>query len=162
MGEPDVAADDAPLPDDGLAAMHRGPSVNRHAIFKRRMTLPLIFASRDGERAERDALVELHIIAEDGRLADDDARAVIDEEALADHGARVDIDPRLSVRGLAHDARDERHAEAQELMRDTIGRDGLNAWIAEHHLFDAARRRITCISRKGIAVRKLAEARDAA
>src|SRR5690554_1795008 len=128
MGEPDVAADDAPLPNDGLAAVHRGPCVNRDTVFKRRMTLPLIFASRDRERAERDALVELHIIAKDGRLADDDARAVIDEEALTDHGARVDIDPRLSVRGLAHDARDERHAEAQEFVRDAIGRDGLDAW----------------------------------
>ena len=38
--------------------------------------------------AERDALVEGHVVADLGRLADHHARAVVDEQALADLGRR--------------------------------------------------------------------------
>ena len=38
--------------------------------------------------AERDALVERDVVADVGRLADHDARAVVDEQALADAAPR--------------------------------------------------------------------------
>ena len=42
--------------------------------------------------AERDALIERDVAADDGGLADDDARGVIDEEPAAQQRAGVDID----------------------------------------------------------------------
>ena len=42
--------------------------------------------------AQRHALVEHHVVADLGRLADDDAHAVVDEEALADLRAGVNLD----------------------------------------------------------------------
>ena len=41
--------------------------------------------------AEGDALVEVAVVADLRRFADDDAHAVIDEETLADRGAGVDL-----------------------------------------------------------------------
>ena len=42
--------------------------------------------------AKRHALIEHHVVADLGRLADDDAHAVVDEQALADPRRRVDLD----------------------------------------------------------------------
>ena len=62
----------------------------------------------DAQRAERDALVELHAVADHGGLADDDAGAVVDAERVADARAGVDVDAGLAVRELG----DERAAAA--------------------------------------------------
>jgi len=55
-------------------------------------------AARPGEvlsnaqRAQGDALVEAYAIADDARLADDDAGAVIDGDGASDRGAGMDVD----------------------------------------------------------------------
>ena len=67
-------------------------------------------AAAGRQRAQRDALVQLHVVADDGRLADDHAGAVVDAEVLADSRPRRDVDARARMRQLAHDARDDRHA----------------------------------------------------
>ena len=43
---------------------------------------------------ERHALVDRHVLADLGGLADHDAHAVVDEEARADLGRRMDLDAR--------------------------------------------------------------------
>ena len=95
-----------------------------------------VLVAREAERAERDALVDLDAIADLGRLADDDAGAVVDEEAAADRGAGVDVDAGLAVRELGHHARDERHAELVELVRDPEDGDGREARVAEDDLVE--------------------------
>ena len=60
--------------------------------------------------AERDALVERDVVADDRRLADDHAHAVVDEEALADGGAGVDLDAGEEARDLGEPAREARDA----------------------------------------------------
>src|SRR4029453_9963595 len=44
--------------------------------------------------AEGDPVVEHHVVAEDRGLADHDAHAVVDEEASADRGPRMDLHAR--------------------------------------------------------------------
>src|SRR5690606_3613823 len=86
VGEPDVAADHAAAPDHRLAAQDRGAGVDGDVVLDRGMALHAAqhLAGARGERAERDALVEDHAVADLRRLADHDAGAVIDEEAPAD------------------------------------------------------------------------------
>ena len=44
--------------------------------------------------AQGDTLIEGNVVADFRRLADHAAHAVIDEQAAADGGARMDLDPR--------------------------------------------------------------------
>ena len=75
-----------------------------------RMMLPA--ASRGKLKApKRHALVKLDVGADVAGFADDDAGAVVDEEAGADARAGVDVDAGLGVGRLGHHARDERHVE---------------------------------------------------
>ena len=51
--------------------------------------------------AQRDALVQQHVVADLRGLADHHAHAVIDEEAAADARAGMNLDARQSARKLA-------------------------------------------------------------
>ena len=111
-----------------------------------RMMLPA--ASRGKlQGAQRHALVELDVLADVAGLADDDAGAVVDEEAGADAGAGVDVDAGLGVGVLGHHARDQRHAQQQQLVGDAIDRDRLQAGIAEDDLVMALGRRVALVRR---------------
>ena len=54
-------------------------------------------------------LIDGHIIMNFGALADH-AEAMIEEEALADLGAGVDVDPGQESRKMVHEARHEEQA----------------------------------------------------
>jgi len=81
--DPDVAADHAACPDDGLAAQDGGVGVDDDVVFDRRMSLGRGQRLGDGERAQGHALVELHVVADHGCFADDDAGAVVDDHRMA-------------------------------------------------------------------------------
>ena len=71
--------------------------VDRDARVDVRMALrPLHDAASlvvlEAARAQRDALVDLHAVADDAGFADHHAGAVIDEEEPADRGAGMDVD----------------------------------------------------------------------
>ena len=90
------------------------------------------------ERAERHALIELDVVADDRRLADDDAGAVVDEEIFADLRAGVDVNAGRTVGILAHDARDERNLALVELVRYAVDEDRVQAGVGEDDLLLAA------------------------
>ena len=90
------------------------------------------------ERAERHALIELDVIADDRCLADDDAGAVVDEEILADLRTGVDVDTCRAVGVLAHDARDERDLALIELVRHAVDEDRVQAGVGEDDFLLAA------------------------
>ena len=76
------AASDGDGPEDLRAG------TDDDAVLQRGMTL----AGRPRRAAEGDAVVERHVLADLGGLADDDAGAVIDEEPPSDAGAGMNID----------------------------------------------------------------------
>ena len=78
----------------------------------------LILGEREG--AQRDALIELDVVADLRGLADDYAGGVIDEEVPADGRAGVDVHAGDAVGPFGHDARNERHAELVQLVREAI------------------------------------------
>ena len=96
--------------------------------------------------AQGDALIEFYPFADVGRLADNHARAVIDEKILADIRAGMDVDARLAVRPLGHHARYERHGKLVQQMGQPVNGDGLQARIAENHFVQRLAGRIAGIS----------------
>jgi len=92
--------------------------------------------------AERHALIECHVIADDSGLSDDDAITVVDKEILADLRARVDFDACLAHGALRDPPRPEIMSAEIELMRDAIMQHDLKARI-EEHLHVRVYRRVT-------------------
>ena len=94
-------------------AEDRRIGVDHDLIFDRRVAfgfandLAGLCVAGKGSSAQGDALVELHAVADLGRLADDHARAVIDEESPADRGPGVDVDARLAVCVFGHHSRNQ-------------------------------------------------------
>src|SRR5208337_2129640 len=81
------------------------PGADHHTVLHGRMPL----AWRPGRSAERDAVIESDIVADDRGFADHHARAMIDEETLADHRARMDVD-------IGQKPRDERNGPGEEFI----------------------------------------------
>ena len=99
FGDERVAADHRPLADDGLAAQDGRPRIDGHVVFDGRMPF-LSFqqlTAAGGKRSQRDALIDLRVLADLRGLADHDARAVVDEEVFSQLRAGMDVDPGFVV-----------------------------------------------------------------
>jgi len=103
-------------------------------------------------RAERDRLVEPDISTDDRSLADDDARPVIDEEAFADLGAGMNVDPGFRMGVFGDDARNHRDTKPIEPVREPVPDDRRNARKAEDDLVDAPRGRVSIESRSYVSI----------
>lgn len=64
----------------------------------------------DADRAQGHALIQLHVLAEHGGLADHVAGSVVDRERRSDLRAGVDVDARGPVRDFADEAREQSDA----------------------------------------------------
>ena len=115
----------------------------------------------EGERTERNPLVELHVAADFARLADHDAGAVVDEEVVADRGARMDVDAGARVGPLGHHARDERHLEPVQEVGQPVDGHRLQARVAEDHLVERAHGRVAVVGRLHVRGQHPAQFRDA-
>ncbi len=112
---------------DRDAAEDRRAGVDHDVVFDDRMARLAFderarFIDREPLRAKRDRLIDPHAFADDGRLADDDAGAVIDEEAAADLRARMNVDAGLRMRELRDDARNDGRTEQMQRVRDAVMR----------------------------------------
>ena len=106
------------------------------------------------------SLIQAHVAANDRGLADDDAGAVVDEEAFADLGARMNVDPCRRMRDLGDHPRQQRRAELVKNMRQPLVNDRRDARIADQHFVDAVRRRIAVECGADIGVEQGAHARQ--
>src|SRR4029079_14386564 len=84
-GDPGVASDDGALTDHRVAAQDGGVGVDRHVVLDGPVALVALrlvgaAAVPDRQRAQRHALIHADAVADVAGYADDDARAVIDEE----------------------------------------------------------------------------------
>ena len=114
MRQPDVTADHAVIPDNGLTAENRRPGINHHTVANVRMALDTldkrpVFPDFETLCAERNMLVQLHVIADRRRLSDDDTGSVVNKEVTADGGTGMNVDTRDPVGVLRHHARDKRN-----------------------------------------------------
>ncbi len=84
--------------------------------------------------AERHCLVDAHIATDDRRLADHDARAMVDEEVRADLRSWMDVDPGRAVGEFRHDPRQQWNAQGVQAMREAmVDADAVRTthWLAE-------------------------------
>ena len=85
----------------GEAAQHLGAGADDDAALQGRMALG---AAVQRGAAQGHALVDGAVVADDGGLADHHAEAVVDEDAPADGGARVDLDAGDDAREIGDEA----------------------------------------------------------
>ena len=117
-----VAADNSVFAHDCIAAENGGSGVNGNVVLNRRVAF---FAGKSltascRECAQRNALINLHVLADDRGFANDDAGAVIDKEVLADGCARVDVDTRFGMGVFGHESRENRNMQKVEFMGDAV------------------------------------------
>ena len=83
------------------------------------------------------------MITHDGRLANDDARAMVNHKILANGRARIDVNARLAVRQFRHNAGNHRHIELIELMGKAEHRHRIEAGVGKDDFIGTFRCRVT-------------------
>ena len=143
-------------------AQYGGVGVDDHMVAYLRVAVDALdgvarLVEREAFRAERNALVQFHVVADDRRLADDHPRAVVDGEVVADGGTRVYVDARLRMRHFGDDARDKRHLQPQQGVGDAVVADGADGRVAEDDLAVALGRRVAVVGRLHVGLQQPAE-----
>ena len=127
-------------------------------VLDRRVAL----AAREAGPAERHALVERHVVADLGGLADHDAGAVVDEERVADPRGRVDLDAGQDAARVGDRVRHDRHAGLVQRVRDAVGEQRLHAAVGEEDLepADAARGGVALLRRRQVLAQLAGDPRE--
>src|SRR5229473_4485815 len=89
--------------------------------------------------AERDALVDQHVVADFGGLPEHHAHTMIDEQAPADLRARMNLDTGEPARKLADQTAEQLCVMLPEPMCDAMKPDRMQSRICEHNLERGAR-----------------------
>src|SRR5271154_7051297 len=87
-------------------------------------------------------LVKRDIVANEGRLANHCAHAVVDEQTPSDLGARVNLDSRKHARNLRDKSRRKAYAVAPEPVAQVVCPHRVQSRIQEYDLEVGARRRV--------------------
>jgi len=106
---------------------HLRPRADHHTVAQCGVPFSLLFP----RAAERDPLVEGHVAADLGRLADHHPHAMIDEESAADLRAGVNFDAGEKPRERSDEGRNDRHAPTPELMGDAVRQRRVQAGVGE-------------------------------
>src|SRR5450830_1809702 len=109
MREPHIAADDSTFAKRD-AAKDGGAGVDHDVVFHYRVAWQAFLQvalriSRKAFGTQRHRLIHAHAFADDGRLADDNAGAVVDEKTGTDCCAGMNVDAGCPVRQFGDDAR---------------------------------------------------------
>ncbi|MGC3998786.1 MAG: hypothetical protein QM767_15555 [Anaeromyxobacter sp.] len=104
-----------------------------------------VLVEREALRAQGHPLVDADPAPDHRGLADHHPGPVVDEEALADAGARVDVDAGERVGVLGDDARDERHLEPLQRVGDPLVGDGQHARVGEDGLVAGLEGRVALV-----------------
>ncbi|CAB5709211.1 Uncharacterised protein [Comamonas aquatica] len=162
LGDPDIAADHCTLAD-GHPPQDGGAGVDHHVVLDDGVACPAFLQVALGILgkalgAQGHGLVDAHVLSEDGGLSDHHARAVVDEAARTDLRTGVDVDARLPMGQLGHDARQQRQVQPVEGVGDAVVDEGQHAGVAQHHLVHAARGRVAVEGSQHVGVQQLAQA----
>src|ERR1044071_5246142 len=113
------------------------------AFLPANQTPLFVFGKR--ESAERHALIQLDVIADDRGFADNDSRSVIYEKALADFSAGMNVYTRARVRKLRQHSWQYRNAHDMKLVRDAISCDRIRSRVAQYYFVNAMGRRVAIV-----------------
>src|SRR5690606_3057756 len=134
-----VRADAAVLPDDDVAEDLRARA-DDHTVTQRRVALA---PALEAGAAERHPVVQRAVLTDHGGLADDDAHAVVDEEARPDLRAGVDLNAGQEASDLRDGPPQQLEVVFPQPVCDPVGPDGVQAGVQEHDLQRTASRRVT-------------------
>ena len=81
--------------------------------------------------AEGHALIEGNVVADDRRFSDDNAHAMVNEQAFANLGAGMDLDAREEAGNGGNDAGRDKPLMLVEEVGQAMGPDGMKAGIAK-------------------------------
>ncbi len=129
---------DAAVVADRKRAEHLCAGRNEHVVADGRVALAGVLAGT----AERNTVVNRAVVADLGGLADDDAHAVVDEQALADLRAGMDLDAGHMPRKLRESTREEKVLVLIEPVCLAVVKQSVEALIEEDDLERGARRRV--------------------
>ena len=111
MSEPDVPADGRSRTNHGVTSKDRRSRVDDDVVLNGWVALvqrmPLVLDR--AKRSKRDPLIHPHIVSDDGGRSNHNRRTVIQHDALAQPGVRMDVDAKAGMHMLRHDPWDERH-----------------------------------------------------
>src|SRR5262245_28827586 len=96
-----------------------------------------------GRASKCDAVVERAVVGDLGGLSDDDAHAVVDEEAPADGGARMDLDAREPARQMGREPRKPLEARLPQAVGESVEQHGVETRVASDYFPRIPGRRIT-------------------
>ena len=94
------------------------------------------------DAAQRDVVVERHVVADFRRLADHDAHAVVDEEPIADLHAGVNLDARQEAPEMRDEAPQKLEVAVPRPMRHAVELDRVKTRVAQNDLQARAHRRV--------------------
>lgn len=92
--------------------------------------------------AQRDAVIQHHIIADDRRLPDHRAHAMVNEQPPADDGAGMNLNPRQPPRQLRDEPRCAQPSPNPQAVGQPVRHDGMHPGIEQQHLRARTRRRV--------------------
>jgi hypothetical protein len=92
-------------------------------------------------------VVERHVVADLGGLADHDAQPMVDEEPSADLGAGMDLDAGEEPSEVRQQPTEESPAAHPGAVRHPVPEHRVEARIGEHHLESRSGRRVACNQR---------------
>jgi hypothetical protein len=121
-------ADAAVFPHGNVAEDFRS-SADDYIVFDRGMALAVLLACA----AQGHALVESHVVADDRRLADHDAVAVIDEQTASDLRSGMDFNSSEKTRGLRQHASQQERAMIPQPVIQAVKPDRMESGIAQIH-----------------------------
>jgi len=149
IDDDDAVGADLGAVSDGDRAEQLGAGADSHVVLDGGVTL----TGREAGAAQRDALIERYVIADDGGFADHDPGSVVDEKAVADAGRGMDLDSGHGARCKRDRARQRRHARLIERVSDAMCEERLDAGPGRQQLWraDAAGRRIALAGRRDVA-----------
>ena len=90
-------------------------------------------------------MIQSHIVTNDGGLANHQATAVINHQALANASRRMNLNLREQTRQPAHTARHKVKSMMPQIMRQPMKQQRMKSRIKKRHLPQGARRRISLL-----------------
>ena len=84
--------------------------------------------------SECHTLINLHIVADDGRCADNHARAMVDGKIVANLSPGMYVDAGFGVCHLANHTRNHGHSKAEQRVGNAVVADGLDGRITSSQL----------------------------
>ena len=137
----DGARRDVGIVADLERAQHLGARADQHVVAQRGVAFAVVLAGT----AQRHALIQDAVVADDRRFADDDAGAVVDEKPPPDLRPGVDFNIGLSDAALRDPPRQEKQVVHIAPVGAAIHAHGAKARVQKHDLQRAAGRGVAVL-----------------